>query len=63
MMTDHPFRPLFVEVPVESPKPRFGVLDMTSLGPLFRLLYVWPAPPITNDHAPEVACVSMIGPA
>ena len=43
----HPFRPLFVEVPREPPKPsRGGVLDMTALAPILKALY--PTPPLST---------------
>lgn len=35
----HPYRPLFIEVPREPVKPRFGALDMTALAPVIKGLY------------------------
>lgn len=50
----HPFRPLFVEVPREAPKSRFGALDMTMLAPMFKAHYSSKpplvAPPVRADH-------------
>lgn len=37
--TGHPYRPLFVEVPREPVKPRFGALDMTALAPVIKGLH------------------------